>query len=74
MRILSAEKQILRMKMSTEMKKWKPRAGDLRMKIVRTVRTSAPCVENVYMRADVKDTSYQALNLANQIRLLGEHP
>ena len=74
MRILSAEKQILRMKVRTEMKKWKPRAGDLRMKIVPTVRTSALCVENVCMRTDVKDTSYQALNLANQIRLLGDAP
>ncbi len=45
------------------MKKWKPSAGDLKMKIVPTVRTSARCVENVCMRMDVKDTSYQALNL-----------
>ena len=43
--------------------------------IVRTVRTSAPCAENVCMRTSAKnDMSYQALNLANQIRLLGGCP
>ena len=44
------------------------------MEIVQTVRTSAPYVENVCMRAGIKNTSYQALNLANQIRLLGDAP
>ena len=34
--------------------------------------SSAPCAENVCMRTGAKnDMSYQALNLANQIRLLG---
>lgn len=43
--------------------------------IARTVRTSAPCAENVCMRTGAKnDMSYQALNLANQIRLLGGCP
>ena len=63
MGILSAEKRILRMKMRTDVKKWRARAVALRMRIVQTVRTSAPCAENVCMRAGIKDTSYQALNL-----------
>jgi len=33
------------------------------MRIVRIVRTSAPCAENVCMRTSVKIKSYQALNL-----------
>ena len=49
--------------MRTDVKKWRARAVALRMRIVPTVRTSAPCAENVCMRAKIKDTSYQALNL-----------
>ena len=50
-------------------------AEKVKIMIVRTVRTSAPCAENVCMRTSAKnDMSYQALNLANQIRLLGGCP
>ena len=63
MRILSAEKQILRTKIRVVVKKMEQRMSLWRTYAVQTVRTSAPCVENVCMRADVKDTSYQALNL-----------
>ena len=46
-----------------------------RMKIVRTVRTSAPCAVSVCMRTTAKnEMSYQALNLVSQIRLLGVSP
>ena len=45
------------------------------MKIVRTVRTSAPCAVSVCMRRTAKnEMSYQALNLVSQIRLLGGSP
>ncbi len=60
--------------MRTVVKKMRQRMGIWRMYAVQTVRTSAPCVENVCMRAGNKNTSYQALNLANQIRLLGDAP
>ena len=63
MRILSAAKRMLRTKMRAVVKKMQQRMGIWRTYAVQTVRTSAPCVENVCMRADVKDTSYQALNL-----------
>ena len=38
-------------------------AEKLKIILVPTVRASAPCAENVCMRAKIKDTSYQALNL-----------
>ena len=63
MRILSVEKQILRTKIRAVVKKMEQRMSLWRTYAVQTVRTSAPCVENVCMRTDVKDTSYQALNL-----------
>ena len=46
-----------------------------KMRIVRTVRTSAPCAVSVCMRTTAKnEMSYQALNLVSQIRLLGVSP
>ena len=46
-----------------------------KMKIVRTARTSALCAVSVCMRTIAKnETSYQALNLVSQIRLLGVSP
>lgn len=46
-----------------------------KMRIVRTVRTSAPCAVSVCMRRTTKnEMSYQALNLVSQIRLLGGQP
>ena len=46
-----------------------------KMRIVRTVRTSAPCAVSVCMRRTAKnEMSYQALNLVSQIRLLGVSP
>lgn len=46
-----------------------------KMRIVRTVRTSAPCAVSVCMRTTAKnEMSYQALNLVSQIRLLGGSP
>ena len=70
MRILSAAKPILpstaRTVLTIPMRKNCPKKM-----IVRTVRTSAPCAENVCMRTSAKnDMSYQALNLANQIPLV----
>lgn len=50
MRILSAAELIFRMPMRTDVKNVLPRTGIWRMIAVRTVRTSAPCVENVCMR------------------------
>lgn len=45
------------------------------MRIVRTVRTSAPCAVSVCTRTTTKnEMSYQALNLVSQIRLLGGSP
>ena len=59
----------------TDVKNILPRTKIWRTAAVRTVRTSAPCAENVCMRTGAKnDMSYQALNLANQIRLLGGCP
>ena len=47
----------------------------LRKKAVRAVLTFVPCAASVRMRTSAKnDMSYQALNLANQIRLLGGSP
>lgn len=46
-----------------------------KIRIVRTVRTSAPCAVSVCMRRTAKnEMSYQALNLVSQIRLLGGSP
>ena len=46
-----------------------------KMRIVRTVRTSAQCAVSVCMRTTAKnEMSYQALNLVSQIRLLGVSP
>ena len=46
-----------------------------KIRIVRTVRTSAPCAVSVCMRRTAKnEMSYQALNLVSQIRLLGVSP
>lgn len=46
-----------------------------KMRIVRTVRTSAQCAVSVCMRTTAKnEMSYQALNLVSQIRLLGGSP
>ena len=48
---------------------------DGKIRIVRTVRTSAPCAVSVCMRRTAKnEMSYQALNLVSQIRLLGGSP
>lgn len=60
--------------MRTVVKKMYQRMKIWRTYVVQTVRSSVSCVENVCMRAKIKDTSYQALNLANQIRLLGDAP
>lgn len=74
MTILSAAKPILPSLLRTVVKKMWTRTLILSVRIVRNVRTSAPYAENVCTRTTVKIKSYQALNLANQIRLLGAAP
>ena len=74
MLILSAAKPILPSRERTGLTV-RARIHHRKMKIVRTVRTSAPCAVSVCMRSTAKnEMSYQALNLVSQIRLLGAAP
>ena len=74
MMILSAAKPILPSRARTVLMV-RVRIYYRKMRIVRTVRTSAPCVVSVCMRTTAKnEMSYQALNLVSQIRLLGGSP
>ena len=74
MMILSAAKPILPSRARTVLTV-RARIHYRKMRIVRTVRTSAPCAVSVCMRTTAKnEMSYQALNLVSQIRLLGGIP
>lgn len=74
MMILSAAKPILPSRERTGLTV-RARIHHRKMKIVRTARTSALCAVSVCMRTIAKnETSYQALNLVSQIRLLGVSP
>ena len=74
MMILSAAKPILPSRARTVLMV-RVRIYYRKMRIVRTVRTSAPCAVSVCMRTTAKnEMSYQALNLVSQIRLLGGSP
>ena len=74
MMVLSAAKPILPSRARTVLTV-RARIHYRKIRIVRTVRTSAPCAVSVCMRRTAKnEMSYQALSLANQIRLLGGCP
>lgn len=74
MMILSAAKPILPSRARTVLTV-RARIHYRKMRIVRTVRTSALCAVSVCMRRTAKnEMSYQALNLVSQIRLLGVSP